>query len=78
MNLKYFQIQKGILQAGGAEKEDKKTGVICVVFMLTSRVTILILSKKVRFFNFCWLQPKNINMLKHALSENVIVYYAMT
>ena len=53
MNLKYFQIQKGILQAGGAEKEDEKTGVICVVFMLTSRVTILILSKKVRFFNFC-------------------------
>ena len=53
MNLKYFQIQKGILQAGGAEKEDEKTGVICVVFMLTSQVTILILSKKVRFFNFC-------------------------
>ena len=53
MNLKYFQIQKGILQAGGAEKEDEKTGVICVVFKLTSRVTILILSKKVRFFNFC-------------------------
>ena len=53
MNLKYFQIQKGILQEGGAEKEDEKTGVICVVFMLTSRVTILILSKKVRFFNFC-------------------------
>ena len=33
MNLKYFQIQKWMLQADRAEKVDEKNGVICVVFM---------------------------------------------
>ena len=29
MNLKYFQIQKWMLQAGTAEKVDKKSGYFC-------------------------------------------------
>ena len=53
MKLKYFQIQKWMLQADRAEKVDEKNGVICVVFMFPSWVMILELSKKVHFFQFC-------------------------
>ena len=88
MNLKYLQIQKWILQAGKAEK-DEKNGVICVVFMFPSWVMILKLSKKVHFFNFVLTSAKKSKYVKaiyiyasetsrYALSENVIVYYAMT
>ena len=38
INLKYFQIQKWMLQVGSAEKEDEKDGVICVIFMFPSWV----------------------------------------
>ena len=88
MNLKYLQIQKWILQAGKAEK-DEKNGVICVVFMFPSWVMILKLLKKVHFFNFVLTSAKIYNYVKaiyiyasetscYALSENVIAYYAMT
>ena len=89
MNLKYFQIQKWMLQADRAEKVDEKNGVICVVFMFPSWVMILKLLKKVHFFNFVLTSAKIYNYVKaiyiyasktsrYALSENVIVYYAMT
>ena len=65
MNLKYFQIQKWMLQADRAEKVDEKNGVICVVFMFPSWVMILELSKKVHFFQFCAdLSKKSLSMLK--------------
>ena len=88
-NLKYFQIQKWLLQAGRAEKEDEKNGVICVVLMFSSWLMILKLSRKVCFFNFVLISAKKYKYVKviyvyasetsrYALSENVIVYYAMT
>ena len=60
MNLKYFQIQKWMLQADRAEKVDEKNGVICVVFMFPSwncwkNCIISIL---------CWPQQKSLSMLK--------------
>ena len=89
MSLKYFQIQKWILQAGRAEKKDEKNWVICVVFMLPSWVMILKLSEKVHFFNCVLNSAKKYKYVKaiyiyasetslYALSENVIVYYTMT
>ena len=84
MNLKYFQIQKWMLQADRAEKVDEKNGVICVVFMFPSWVMILKLLEKCLLSIACWPQQKNISMLKqftymhlkrlYTLSENVIVY----
>ena len=89
MNLKYFQIHKWMSQADRAEKVDQKHGVICVVFMFPSWVMILKLLKKVHFFNFVLTSAKKSKYVKaiyiyasetsrYALSENVIVYYAMT
>ena len=89
MNLKYYQIQKWMLQPDRAEKVDEINGVICVVFMFPSWVMILKLSKKVHFFNFVLTSAKKSKYVKaiyiyasetsrYALSENVIVYYAIT
>ena len=89
MNFKYFQIKKWMLQAGRAEKVNEKNGVICVVFMFPSWVMILKLSKKVHFFNFVLSSAKKYKYVKainicasershYALSEDVIVYYALT
>ena len=50
INLKYSQIQKWLLHAGTAEKEHDQNDVICVVFMFSSSIMILQLSKK------CFLQ----------------------
>ena len=88
MNLKYFQIQKWMLQTDRAEKAVEKNDVICVVFMLPSWVMILKLLKKYIFSILCWPQQKKSKYVKaiyiyasetsrYALSENV-VYYAMT
>ena len=64
MNLKYFQIQKWMLQADRAEKVDEKNGVICVVFMFPSWVMILKLLEKCLLSIACCPQQKNISMLK--------------
>ena len=85
MNLKYYQIQKWMLQPDRAEKVDEINGVICVVFMFPSWVMILKLSKKVHFCNFVLTSVKKSKYVKaiyiyasetsrYALSENVIVY----
>ena len=89
MNLKYFQIQKWMLQADRVEKVDEKNGVIWVVFMFPSWVMILKLSEKVHFSNFVLTLAKKSKYVKtidiyasetsrYAVSEKVIVYYAMT
>ena len=75
-----------MLQADRAEKVDEKNGVICVVFMFPSWVMILKLLKKVHFFHFVLTSAKMSKAIyiyaseiyRYALSENVIVYYAMT
>ena len=64
MNLKYFQIQKWMLEADRAEKVDEKSVVICVVFIFPSWVMILKLSKKCIFSILCWPQQKSLGMLK--------------
>ena len=64
MNLKYFQIQKWMLEADRAEKVDEKNVVICVVFIFSSWVMILKLSKKCIFSILCWPQQKSLCMLK--------------
>ena len=88
MNFEYFQIQKWIIQTVRSEKVDKKNGVVCLVFMFPSWV-IPKLSKKVHFLHFCADLSKKSKRVKaiyiygseryhYALSENGIVYYAMT
>ena len=89
MNFVYFQIQKWMLQTVGLEKVDWKNRVICVVPMFPSWVMVLKLSKKVHFLQFCADLSKKSKSIKaiyiyasersrYALSENGIVYYAMT
>ena len=67
----------------------KKNGVICLVSMFPSWVMVLKLSKKVHFLQFCADLSKKSKSIKaiyiyasersrYALSENGIVYYAMT
>ena len=89
MNFEYFQIQKWILQTVRSEKVDEKNGVICLVSMFPSWVMVLKLSKKVHFLQFCADLSKKSKSVKaiyiyvtetsrYTLSENGIVYYAMT
>ena len=88
-NFEYFQIRKWILQTVRSEKVDRKNGVICLVPTFLSWVMVLKLSKKVHFLQFCANLSKKSKSVKdiyiyacerscHALSENGIVYYAMT
>ena len=89
MNFEYFQIQKLVLQTVRSEKVDEKNGIICLVPMFPSWVMVLRLSKKVHFLQFCADLSKKSKSIKaiciyasersrYALSENGIVYYAMT
>ena len=72
-----------------SEKVDEKNGVICLVSMFPSWVMVLKLSKKVHFLQFCADLSKKSKSIKaiykyvsersqYALSENGIVYCAMT
>ena len=78
-----------MLQTVRAEKVDEKNGVICLVSMFPSWVMVFKLSKKVHFLQFCADLSKTSKPIKafyiyaskrsrYALSENGIVYYAMT
>ena len=89
MNFEYFQTQKWILQIVRSEKVDEKNGVICLVSMFPSWVMVLKLSKKVQVLQFCADLSKKSKSIKatsmyasersrYALSENGIVYCAMT
>ena len=89
MNFEYFQIQKWILKTGRLEKVGQENGVICLVSMLLSWVIFFKLSKKVHFLQFCADLSKKSKSIKaiyiytferspNTLSENGIVYYAMT
>ena len=89
MNFEYFQIQKWILQTVRSEKVYEKNGVICLVSMFHSWVKVLKFSKKVYFLQFCTDLNKKSRSIKaiyiyacgrsrYALSENSIVYHAMT
>ena len=89
MNFEYFQIQKLILQTVRSEKVDEKNWVICLVSMFPSWVMVSKWSKKVHFLQFCADLSKISKSIKaiyinasersrFALSENGIVYCAMT
>ena len=89
MNFEYFQTQKWILQTVRSEKVDEKNRVICLVSMFPSWVMVLKLSKKVQVLQFCADLSKKSKSIKatsmyasersrYALSENGIVYCAMT
>ena len=94
MNFEYFQIQKWILQTVRSEKVDEKNGVICLVSMFLSWVMVLKLSKECISCNFVLNSARNLSLLKqftymhftfymsersrYTLSENGIVYYAIT
>ena len=89
MNFEYFQTQKWILQTVRSEKVDEKNTVICLVSMFPSWVMVLKLSKKVQVLQFCADLSKKSKSIKatsmyasersrYALSENGIVYCAMT
>ena len=89
MNFKYFQIQKWMLQADRAEKIDEKWGHLCSFHVPFLSYNPLIV-EKVKFSIVYW--PQEINLAKYVkeiyidasersrypLSENVIIYYAMT
>ena len=79
INFEYFQIQKSRW----------KNGIICLVSMFSSWVMVLKLSKKVHFLQFCADLSKRSRSVRtiytyasersrYALSENGLVYYAMT
>ena len=89
MNFEYFQIQKWILQTVWSEKVYEKNGIICLVSMFHSWAMVLKFSKKVHFLQFLANISKKSSFIKaiyiyacgrtrYALSENSIVYYAMT
>ena len=80
---------KWILQTVRSEKVDEKIGVIRLASMFPCWVMVLKLSKKVPFLQFCADLSKKSKSIKviyphacerscYALSENGIVYYAMT
>ena len=71
------------------ENVDEKNGVICPVSRFSSQVMLLKLSQKSAFFQFCADLSKTCKSIKAiyiyasewsrcALSQNGIVYYAMT
>ena len=71
------------------KKKKKKTGIICPFSMFTSRFMVLELSKTRHFLKFCADLSKKSKSIKaidiHSpenscctISENVIVYYAIT
>ena len=66
MNFEYSQIQKWVLQTVRVGKVDEENRVICLVSMIHSWVMVFKLSKK---------SPER---SRYALSENGIVYYAVT
>ena len=81
-----FSNSEIISQTLRAEKVDEKNGIL--VFMFSSRVMVLKLSKKVNFLQFCADLSKKSKYIKavyiyaserycHAPSENDIVCYAM-
>ena len=89
MNFEYFQFQKWILQTVRFEKVDEKMGVFCLVSMFPLCAMVLKLSKKVYFLQHCVDLSKKSKFIeaiyiyasersRSALSENVIVYYALT
>ena len=89
MNFDYFQIQKWMLQTVRTEKVDEKNGIIFLVFMFPSWIMVRKLSKKMHFLQLCADLSKKSKSIKaiyiyaskrsrYALSENGIVYYAMT
>ena len=70
-----------------SEKEDEKNGVICLVSMFPFWLMVLKLSKKCIFCNFVLTSGRNLiqaiyiyasERSRYTLSENGIVYYAMT
>ena len=79
-----------MLQTVRLAKKDEKNGVICLVSVFFFWVMVLKLSKKgIFFFHFCADLSKKSRSIKtlyiylsgrscYALSENGIVYYAMT
>ena len=89
MNFEYFQIEKLMLQTVRAEKVHEKNGIICLLSIFPWWVIVLKLSEKVHFLQFCAGLSKKSKSIKaiyiyaceksrYALSENDIVYHAMT
>ena len=85
INFDYFQIQKSMLQTVWVEKVDEKNGIICLVSMFPSWVTVHKLPKKVHFLQFCADLSNKSNSIKtiyiyasesslFTLSENDMVY----
>ena len=84
-----FKLRNEYYKTVRSEKVDRKSGVICLVPMFPSWVMVFKLSKKVHFLQFCADSRKKSKSIKaiyiyvsersrYALSENGIVYYAMT
>ena len=60
-----------MLQIVRVEKADEKLGVICIVYIIDSRVMVLKLSKKVHFFNFVLTSARNLSLLKQITSMHL-------
>ena len=91
MNFEYFQIQKWILQTVRSEKVDNKMWSFFSLQCSLPELWSLNFLKKCIFCNFVLPSARNLSLLKHmniciyaserpreALSENGIVYCAMT
>ena len=54
LNFEGFEMQKLNIPTDGAQRVDKKIGVVCLVVMFTPRVTVINKSKMAHFCIFCW------------------------
>ena len=89
MNFEIFQIQKWISQTVRAQKVDEKNGLICLVSLFPSWITVLKLSKIVHFLQICADLGKKSKSIKaiylypfershHGLSENSMFYWGLS
>ena len=53
VNFEDLDMQKWNIPTDRAQKVDDKNGVICLLIMFTSRVTVIKMSKMVHSFIFC-------------------------
>ena len=66
-----------MLRTGRAEKVDEKNGVICLVSMFPSWVTVFKLSKKVFFAILCWAQQETKFVKAIHIYESESLYYSL-
>ena len=68
LNFEGLKTQKWNLPMDRAEREDKKSGAICLFIMFTTRVMAFKISKMSHFFHFLLITAKNLSVWAKYLS----------